>query len=46
MNREKDKGISAVWCNGCHHRKVLSRTMPMPNTKVIKELPEDIQFIF
>lgn len=46
MNKEKDRGISAVWCNSCHHGKVLSRTKPMPNTKVLKELPENIQFTF
>ena len=38
--------ISAVWCNDCNRGKVLSRTSPMPNTKVIEDLPKHIEFTY
>lgn len=46
MSKEDNIGISAVWCNDCNRGKVLSRTSPMPNTKVIEDLPKHIEFTY
>ena len=32
--------------NDCNRGKVLSRTSPMPNTKVIEDLPKHIEFTY
>ena len=46
MSKEDNIGISAVWCNDCNRGKGLSRTSPMPNTKVIEDLPKHIEFTY
>lgn len=44
VNKKENTGWAAIWCDDCHRGKIFSRCKAMENTKIITDIPHNIDY--